>query len=96
MNAHELSVEAREQIRDQAGMWCDLLLSHRDAESAQAAVTRRAELYMRVAGLSMAKVLDALEIDEDGWRSRLAELRAREQANLTAYERHAGRQEAAS
>lgn len=75
----------RQRIADEAAMWCDLLLADRQAESARFDVTRRAELYTRVAGLPLAKVLDALGVDEDGWGRRLAELRAWQRENRAAH-----------
>lgn len=38
------------RIEDEAAMWCDLVLGHADAVSAHTQVTRRADLYVRVAG----------------------------------------------
>lgn len=73
-----------------AAMWCDLLLGRIEEDTARLHVTRRAELYMRVAGLPLARVLDALDIDESGWATQLAELRAQEERNRTAHEQRAG------
>ena len=47
-------------------------------------VTRRAELYMRVAALPLDRVLDALKTDEAGWSVRVFELRQAEARNLAA------------
>jgi hypothetical protein len=69
---------------DEAAMWCDLLLGRIEEDTARFHVTRRAELYMRVAGLPLARVLDALNIDESGWATQLAELRAQEERNRAA------------
>jgi hypothetical protein len=69
------------RIKDEAAMWCDLFTAHNAAESAHFAVTRRAELYARVAGLPLEKVYDALKTDGAGWVARLADLRANEQRN---------------
>jgi hypothetical protein len=71
--------------RDHAAMWCDLLLGRIEEETARFGVTRRAELYMRVAGLPLDRVLDALEIDEASWVDRVADLRAQEQRNRAAH-----------
>lgn len=73
-----------DRTSDEAGMWCDLLLAHIHAESAHLGVTRRAELYMRVAGLPLDRVLDALKIDGAGWSVRVSELRQAEARNLAA------------
>lgn len=73
-----------QRIKDEAAMWCDLFLAHSAAESAHLAVTRRAELYVRVAGLPMAKVYDALRTDVTGWAERLVDLEAHERANREA------------
>lgn len=70
--------------RDSAAMWCDLVLSHIQAECAGLAVTRRAEIYMRSAGLPLDRVLDALRIDETDWNTRVAALRRSEEENSRA------------
>lgn len=90
----DLSQQERQQTSDRAAMWCDLLLGHRVAETAHVGVTRRAELYLRVAGLPLATVLDALETDEAGWQTRLAQLRARERENRAAHAGSTEREEA--
>jgi hypothetical protein len=79
-----------QSIKDNAQMWCDLFVAHRAAENAHYGVTRRAELYLRVAGLPLAKVLDALEVDAAGWAERLADLRVHEQRNREAAARVTG------
>lgn len=82
-----------QRMHDAAAMWCDLFVAHAAAKSAHFAVTRRAELYVRVAGLPLDRVYDALEIDEAGWAERLADLRANEKANRDAWR---GRDEASA
>jgi hypothetical protein len=64
-------------------MWCDLFDSELSARSAAHRVTRRAEIFLH-SGLPLARVLDALDIDEDTWRRRVAALRTWEAANLAA------------
>lgn len=73
-----------QQTKDRAAMWCDLLLAHNHAESAHFAVTRRAELYVRAAGLPVEQVYDALKTDATGWAARLADLQADELVNRRA------------
>lgn len=68
-------------------MWVDLLESHLRAESARFRVTRRAEVYLRAAGLPLERVLDSLRTDEAGWAARVTELRAQERANRAAADR---------
>lgn len=72
---------------DAIAMWCDLLTANLHAENASLAVTRRAEIYMRAAGLPLDRVFDALAIDEQRWTERVAALRASELANKAAYAR---------
>ena len=72
---------------DEIAMWCDLLLANAHADGERFHVTRRAELYMRVAGLPLERVLDALDVDEDGWLSRVAEARASEAKNRAVHDR---------
>lgn len=81
-------LDQEQRLRDESSMWCDLLMGHLHAESAHFGVTRRAELYVRVAGLPLDRVLDALQTDEPGWQARLAALRIQEQRNQDAAERH--------
>jgi hypothetical protein len=81
-----LDPSTRQRIQDESGMWCDLMLAHNAAESAQFAVTRRAELYVRVAGLPLEKVYDALGTDAAGWAQRLSDLREQERRNRAAAE----------
>jgi hypothetical protein len=81
-----LDPSTRQRIRDEAGMWCDLMLAHNAAESARFAVTRRAELYIRVAGLPLEKVYDALGTDAAGWAQRLTDLREQQRRNRAAAE----------
>jgi hypothetical protein len=75
----------QERSKDEAAMWCDLFLGRVEEQSARFGVTRRAELYMRVAGLPLDRVLDALEIDGPGWADRLADLRAQEERDRAAH-----------
>lgn len=76
----------RQRIQDEASMWVDLFMAHRAAESDHFHVTRRAELYVRVAGLPLEKVYDALKTDAAGWASRVAALRENERRNREAAE----------
>lgn len=79
-----VSPEVEQESRDRAEMWVDLLTAHATAQSAGFAVTRRAELFMRLGGLPMETVLDALGTDEAGWAARVADARASEARNRAA------------
>lgn len=72
---------------DKIEMWCDLLLANIQAESASYAVTRRAEIYMRAAGLPLERVLNALDIDEPAWLLRVDALRANEAKNRAIHQK---------
>ena len=82
--SHTTTASEQQELRDRSAMWCDLLLGHADAESAHFGVTRRAELYVRVAGLPLERVYDALKTDAAGWAIRLDELREQERRNREA------------
>lgn len=88
-----LAGAAGQRSKDEAAMWVDLLMGHTRAESAHLDVTRRAELYVRVAGLPLDRVLDALRTDEPGWAARLAALRVSEARNREAADRTCRRHE---
>lgn len=83
MTAAEWGPE-RTRSQDEAAMWCDLLLAHVDSVSARHRVTKRAELYVRLARLPLHQVLDALHTDEAGWAARLAEVADEESRNRLA------------
>ena len=78
--------QTRQQIKDNAEMWCDLWMAERRARSAHYDVTRRAAMYVRLAGLPVEKVLDALEIDPATWAARLEDLEAWRNQNRAAAE----------
>lgn len=77
---------SRQQIKDEAEMWVDLLTSELHAKSARHKVTKRADMYIRLAGLPVEKVLDALKIDAETWAARLDDLEAWRTQNLAAAE----------
>ena len=81
----------RQSVVDEVGMWADLWSSQLHAQHARLAVTRRAELFMQVAGLPLGQVLDALGITEDEWAARVVELRRSEVAGRIAYRASARR-----
>jgi hypothetical protein len=75
-----------QQVKDEAEMWVDLLTSELRAKSAQHEVTKRADMYVRLAGLPVEKVLDALKIDAETWAARLEGLEAWRAENRRAYD----------
>ena len=74
------------RVKDEAEMWVDLMTSELHAKSAQHKVTKRADMYIRLAGLPVEKVLDALKIDAETWAARLADLEAWHDENRKAYD----------
>ncbi|MEU6138067.1 hypothetical protein [Nocardioides sp. NPDC047086] len=77
---------AHSRVKDEAEMWVDLLTSELRAKSAQFEVTKRADLYLRVGGLPLERVLDALKVDAEGWAARLEDLEAWRTENRRAYD----------
>ena len=74
------------RVKDEAEMWVDLMTSELHAKSAQHKVTKRADMYIRLAGLPVEKVLDALGIDSETWAARLDDLEAWHRQNSAAAE----------
>jgi hypothetical protein len=74
-----------QRVKDEADMWVDLMTSELRAKSAQHQVTKRADMYIRLAGLPVEKVLDALSIDAETWAARLEDLEAWRNENRAAY-----------
>ncbi|MGH3972460.1 MAG: hypothetical protein ACRDS9_03930 [Pseudonocardiaceae bacterium] len=75
-----------QRVKDEAEMWVDLMTSELRAKSAQHNVTKRADMYIRLAGLPVEKVLDALHIDAATWATRLEGLEAWRDENRRAYD----------
>jgi hypothetical protein len=80
-----MDTPAIQRAKDEADMWVDLMTSELRAKSAQHQVTKRADMYIRLAGLPVEKVLDALKIDAETWAARLADLEAWRTENRAAY-----------
>ena len=77
---------AHSRIKDEAEMWVDLLMSELRAKSAQHEVTKRADLYVRLGGLPIERVLDALKVDAEAWAARLEDLEDWRTENRRAYD----------
>lgn len=80
-----MDTPALQRVKDEAEMWVDLMTSELHARSAQHQVTKRADMYVRLAGLPVEKVLDALGIDAETWAARLDDLETWRNENRAAY-----------